>query len=140
MAGIIILNGLFGWMDILIILKWIYPLNAYSTNEAPCTDGEFNDCGPVLTLRNCPAIIGTMINNFLKQGTNDVYFISGQKPITNFCTIMVFLSVPLMLCVKPCVLGCCLKKKEGHDFERIDAGHGESHNEEADARENHVIG
>ena len=62
---------------------------------------------------------------------------NGQRGITNFLTAMVFICVPLMLCVKPCVLGCCHKKKEGHggDFERIDAGQGESHNEEADARE-----
>ena len=31
-TGLIILNGLFGWMDFLIISKWLYPLNAYSTN------------------------------------------------------------------------------------------------------------
>lgn len=31
-TGLIILNGLFGWMDILIIIKWLYPMNPYSTN------------------------------------------------------------------------------------------------------------
>lgn len=29
-TGLIILNGLFGWMDILIIIKWLYPMNPYS--------------------------------------------------------------------------------------------------------------
>lgn len=74
-GGLVILNGLFGWMDALIILKWLYPMNAYSTNEAPCTDTEnlvddvsYMDCGPVLTIRYCPAIITVMINNFLKFG------------------------------------------------------------------------
>lgn len=32
-TGIIILNGLFGWMDILILIKWFYPMNPYSTDE-----------------------------------------------------------------------------------------------------------
>lgn len=81
-----------------------------------------------------------MINNFLKQGKQDVYFFGAQRGITNFLVVMVFICVPLMLCVKPCVLGCCLKKKDGHDFEQVDAGAGESHNEEADAREKALIG
>jgi V-type H+-transporting ATPase subunit a len=40
-GGLIILNGLFGYMDALIILKWLYPMNAYSTDSSPCMDGEF---------------------------------------------------------------------------------------------------
>jgi len=31
-AGVIILLGLFGWMDLLIYAKWIYPTAAYTTN------------------------------------------------------------------------------------------------------------
>ena len=31
-TGILILNCLFGWMDILIIIKWLYPMNPYSTD------------------------------------------------------------------------------------------------------------
>jgi V-type H+-transporting ATPase subunit a len=31
-AGLIILNGLFGFMDILITIKWLYPMNPYSTD------------------------------------------------------------------------------------------------------------
>jgi V-type H+-transporting ATPase subunit a len=31
-TGLIILNGLFGWMDALIIIKWLYPMNPYSLN------------------------------------------------------------------------------------------------------------
>lgn len=54
-TGLVILNGLFGWMDFLILSKWLYPLNAYSTNPEQ-----------VLKLRNTPSIITTMINNFLK--------------------------------------------------------------------------
>jgi len=32
-TGLIILNGLFGWMDVLIFIKWFYPMNPYSTNQ-----------------------------------------------------------------------------------------------------------
>jgi V-type H+-transporting ATPase subunit a len=31
-TGLIILLGLFGWMDVLIIAKWLYPMNPYSMN------------------------------------------------------------------------------------------------------------
>jgi V-type H+-transporting ATPase subunit a len=31
-TGLIILNGLFGYMDILIFIKWFYAMNPYSTN------------------------------------------------------------------------------------------------------------
>lgn len=31
-TGVIILNGLFGWMDVLIVIKWFYKMNPYSTN------------------------------------------------------------------------------------------------------------
>lgn len=33
-TGVIILLGLFGWMDLLIYAKWIYPSAAYSTDPA----------------------------------------------------------------------------------------------------------
>jgi microcin C transport system permease protein len=29
---LLILLGLFGWMDVLIIAKWLYPMNPYSMN------------------------------------------------------------------------------------------------------------
>lgn len=32
-CGLIILNGLFGWMDFLVIYKWCYTLNPYSTQS-----------------------------------------------------------------------------------------------------------
>ena len=32
-TGLIILLGLFGWMDILIIAKWFYPMEPYSMNS-----------------------------------------------------------------------------------------------------------
>ena len=56
-TGLIILNGLFGWMDLLIIVKWITPVNAYSTDPVE-----------IAKLHQNPAIITVMINNFLKGG------------------------------------------------------------------------
>jgi V-type H+-transporting ATPase subunit a len=130
-AGLIILNGLFGWMDALIIMKWVYPMNAYSTLDTPCEGTEYAnddgvtymDCGPVLTLRYCPSIISVMINNFLKMGGQDVYFFEGQKGVTLFLVILVVVCMPLMLCVKPCAWGCFCKKEEHHaeEIERTNA-------------------
>lgn len=63
-TGLVILLGLFGWMDFLIIYKWaFYPLNVFSTN--PKLIG---------LVRNDPAVITVMINNFLQVGTQSVYF------------------------------------------------------------------
>lgn len=121
MTGLIILNGLFGWMDFLIIYKWAgYPMNAYATNSID-----------VLKLRNCPAIITVMINNFLKfgkqpgptgSGLEDIYFFPSQQPINVVLLLMVVISVPSMLCVKPCALAYCCKPKHDHaeDFDRIE--------------------
>lgn len=36
-TGLVILNGLFGWMDILIFIKWFYPMNPYSTDPEMMT-------------------------------------------------------------------------------------------------------
>lgn len=36
-TGILILNGMFGWMDILIVIKWFYQMNPYSTDPAMMT-------------------------------------------------------------------------------------------------------
>jgi len=56
-TGLIILNGLFGWMDILIFIKWFYPMNPYSIDPAM-----------VAQINQAPSIITIMINNFLALG------------------------------------------------------------------------
>jgi len=56
-CGLIILNGLFGWMDFLVIYKWCYTLNPYSTEI-----NWFNK------LHDDPAVISVMINNLMKFG------------------------------------------------------------------------
>jgi len=56
-TGFLILNALFGWMDILIIIKWLYGMNPYSTNSQMMNK-----------ITNAPSIITTLINNFLAFG------------------------------------------------------------------------
>lgn len=56
-TGLIILLGLFGWMDLLIFSKWNYEMNPYSA------DPEM-----VSRIRYAPSIITVMINNFLAGG------------------------------------------------------------------------
>lgn len=107
---IILLWVLFGYMDILIIGKW---LTSY-VDKYPAA----------------PPIIPTMINNFLNFGiqpstkfemdgkivTKNLYvFDEGvQKPISQIFLLMAFITIPLMLCVKPCYLG----RKHAHEHER----------------------
>jgi hypothetical protein len=44
-TGLIILLGLFGWMDYLIFAKWIYPLDVDSTKRIPFLHRKVNqDC------------------------------------------------------------------------------------------------
>lgn len=76
-TGLIILLGLFGWMDILIIAKWLYPMNPYSMNSDMFT-----------RINQAPSVITVMINNFLAGGnqefilgdeSSNVFFFNGQK-------------------------------------------------------------
>jgi len=105
-TGMIILNGLFGWMDILIFIKWFYPMNPYSINP-----------DMVAQINQAPSIITIMINNFLALGkqpftttagvTSNVYLFNGQRMVSEILVICVFISVPIMLFVKPCSAICC---------------------------------
>jgi hypothetical protein len=68
-TGLIILLGLFGWMDILIIAKWVYPMNPYSMNSAMFK-----------RINEAPSIITVMINNFLAGGNQEFVL---DDPSTN---------------------------------------------------------
>lgn len=120
-GGLLILNGLFGNMDYLVIQKWIYSMNAYSTNQ-----------DDVNRIHYCPAIISVMINNLMAFGSQKslgwysepegVYFYTGQRYTALICLMLVAISVPLMLCVKPCAYAFCCKPHEAHhenDFDEI---------------------
>lgn len=73
-TGLIILEGLFGWMDFLIFAKWFNTYEAYNyllphgqnatTSETDKYNYQFNK------LTNAPSIYNIMISNFLKGGTN----------------------------------------------------------------------
>ena len=112
-TGLIILLGLFGWMDVLIIAKWLYPMNPYSMNTEMFT-----------RINQAPSVITVMINNFLAGGNQEfivgdpstnVFFFKGQKQISEMLIVIVFICVPIMLCTKPCVMMWCKKPhEEGH--------------------------
>ena len=55
---IILLWVLFGWMDILIVIKWLHTMNI-----------ESDDAIMKETVHYAPSIITTMINEFLNFGT-----------------------------------------------------------------------
>lgn len=83
---------LFGWMDVLIIIKWLH------TWEDKAHPHGRNDA---------PAIIPTMINNFLNGAVQEKYIFdpATQRGISNVFIIIAFITVPIMLCVKPCYIG-----------------------------------
>jgi len=56
-TGLVILLGMFGWMDLLIFSKWTYVMNPYSIDPAMQE-----------TISTAPSIITVMINNFLAGG------------------------------------------------------------------------
>ena len=57
LTGLVIMLGLFGWMDILIFAKWSYVMEPYSYDPTN-----------IATIGNAPSIITVMINNFLGGG------------------------------------------------------------------------
>lgn len=105
---IILLLALFGWMDILIIAKWLEPKYIdYNFTDFPRGDRttDYNK------IHRSPAIINTMIDMFLSPGAaNNIkpnvdmsynYVISGQGAISIVLVILAFISILVMLCVKP---------------------------------------
>jgi len=69
-TGVIILFGLFGWMDYLIFLKWLYPMDPYGYDDA---ENQKN-------IATVPSIITIMINNFLAYGVQTADY---KDPNTN---------------------------------------------------------
>jgi len=80
---ICLLWALFGWMDFLIVYKWL-------------VNWEYHDPG------NSQSIISTMINMFLKLGepAGEPMF-NSQQTVSVVFLIIAFASIPLMLLVKP---------------------------------------
>ena len=94
---IVMLMALFGFMDFLIIKKW---LTDWDTMQA---SGEISSAPP--------GIVETMVVMFMDLGKQDgkhIVFIGEQsKPETQqyimaTCVILALLAIPLMLFVRPC--------------------------------------
>lgn len=115
-----LLLALFGWMDTLIIGKWLSHVNYDALEELPYMEiysNPKNDTEGIAAkafydaynhdLSGAPSVITTMINIFLAgadTGPASYTVIPGQKAISLILLLVAFISVPLMLCVKPCWL------------------------------------
>ena len=103
---ITLLLCLFGFMDLLIIAKW---LQNWNTDDDPGANKS-------------PSIIGIMINMFLKFGS----LVDGAKPVLggaetdtqkSVCLALLavaLICIPTMLLVKPLVLLCTMSHDHGH--------------------------
>jgi vacuolar-type H+-ATPase subunit I/STV1 len=133
-TGIVILLGLFGWMDALIIAKWLYPNDIQdftpssvksSINNAgePSNDALQVAYKSVGDQRNerMPSIINIMITTAFafgdstadkKAGTIAVIGgdIDTEYSISLGLFILVIVLIPVMLLVKPCMV-----RSHGHD-------------------------
>lgn len=123
--GFVILWSLFGWMDLLIITKFF----TIPDIDAPCKimDGEMMDCPGERANAKQQAIIQIMITTYFSFGviddkTKGLPTIIG-KDSEQMYTIAVILyglfilSVPFMLCTKPCLTLC---HKGGHVHEEVE--------------------
>jgi len=101
---ILLLLGLFGWMDALIIGKWLTPMHVDA--NVPINSDQYNQT------HLAPPIITTMIDMFLSIGDNKnkdgdekyKYVFAGQGTISVILLIVAFICVPTMLYVKPMIL------------------------------------
>lgn len=123
LTGLIIMLGLFGWMDVLIFAKWTYVMQPYSNLPAD-----------IATINQAPSIITVMINNFLAGGYPNApnepdqvppkpqpYFLPGQRETSELLVLIVLICVPIMLCFKPCYLNCTHKDEHANEeFDRVE--------------------
>jgi V-type H+-transporting ATPase subunit a len=115
---IILLWALFGWMDLLVIVKWLTPW------EVPCTQS-----GARLDSSSAPSIITIMIAMFLKGGAitpGETWLIGTEttgypQEIASIVLVLIFLCmIPLMLLVKPLYLKFTMKPHDDHHDEHHD--------------------
>lgn len=64
---IVLILALFGWMDLLIIAKWVEPKDVYKNYNLSTETEKFNE------VNLSPPIITTMIDMFLAFGGNTKY-------------------------------------------------------------------
>ena len=128
-CGFVILWGLFGWMDVLIIQKWFASVNMDDiTKTVPAPDGIYTRNGQPVPAsdvleyageahnRNLPSIISMIIGSLLPpspcpSNLADLTPISGDSlcnslNVSFVLVLAVFICAPAMLCTKPCVVKC----------------------------------
>jgi V-type H+-transporting ATPase subunit a len=133
-TGLIMLLGMFGWMDLLIYGKWFFPIQ-FVSRDIITVDNKPEFLGDVVN-RHTPSVINIMITTVfgggqLPDGTHDYSFlVSGDRtkypPDDAMQAAMYSTSVnlliwavscvPLMLLVKP----CCCRPKHHHEPEKVD--------------------
>lgn len=132
----LLLFALFGWMDILIIAKWLDPKNIDKNHPYNMTPGGDNyhetKYADFDKVNRAPAIITTMIDIFLnmasnKDGTakdaegqpreNYYYLFGGQQTLSIIFLLVALLSAPAMLIVKPMILK---KRIEAHQHHHVE--------------------
>ena len=106
---IVLFMCLFGFMDLMVILKWT---TDYSDDTS-----------------KAPAIINTMLNMAMNGGQpsnphespifGDKSSYDDQIALMNMLMMIVMICIPLMLCVKPCYIQCC-SGKHGKQVEHED--------------------
>jgi len=134
LPAILILLALFGWMDVLIIAKWLQPKNiegVYMPNTLTTNKLEVDKFNEI---HLSPAIISTMIDIFLNGASNAnktmqdpklennsgieyLYVVGGQKIISTILLLLVLVCVPIMLFAKPLIL-----KKQLEHHHKEEAG------------------
>lgn len=145
-AGLIILWGLFGWMDIIIIMKFFAGVNVDDMSKTVPADPNFvyTRNGKVVTdvleyeaevtNRNLPSIIAMVIATLIPpspcpadySGDNESKWVALQGDsicatfnISFALTMMVAVSVPIMLCTRPCIAKCSTKHSHVVQYDQV---------------------
>jgi V-type H+-transporting ATPase subunit a len=104
---IILLLALFGFMDLMIICKWLIDWQNFPGGAG-----------------NPPSIVSQMIDMMLKGGALTASpLMANQIAIMQYLLICAAVAVPVMLCVRPCYIGCNRKSKKPHsegDFHKVE--------------------
>lgn len=113
-AGLVILWGLFGWMDALIIAKF------FTTHDIDdCSTMEKGRCIGGLANEKTPGIINIMITtvfafgNYDKKHPKEPIIGNTERQMYNYALLLllaVAICVPLMLCTKPLLFLMSSKK------------------------------
>lgn len=126
-TGLVMLLGLFGWMDLLIYGKWFFPINF--TDNKTVINGEYKGD---LVNRVTPSVINVMITTVFggakPTGKEYSFLVPGEityppnkdmeaqmYSISFNLLIAAMICVPLMLLVKPCF--CRPKHKVTDEFQ-----------------------